>query len=363
MSGVASCWRPPQIGAAVEEHVAARGRPQAHDGAQGRRLAGAVAAEQHRHLAGRHLEVDAVQDVIRADVRVHAGELQQRGHVLAALAASGSGRWALCALVRLCLLDRCDAEIGVLHDRRCDHRGRLAVGDQLAVVQHDDAVGEFARPRPSCARPAGWSCRPRPSARGSGRGSPARRRRSCRRSARRTCRPRARAPSASRPRACAGRRAAGCWPRASARSPSARARPAPARARASRGRSSQTDHRLMRRRRRDCTARRTFSSTVRFGNSCVSWNARPSPRCVRAEAGSCGDVRAVEPHRALARAQLARDQVEVGRLAGAVRPDDRRQRAGRERRSVTWSTATWPPKRIVRSSVSSIVARGPALAA
>ena len=37
-----------------------------------------------------------------------------------------------------------DAEIGLLHDRRGDHLGRLAVGDELAVVQHDDAVGERA---------------------------------------------------------------------------------------------------------------------------------------------------------------------------------------------------------------------------
>ena len=53
--------------------------PQAHDGAQRRRLAGAVAAEQHRHLARRHDEVDAVQDVVRADVRVHAA---QREHAV-----------------------------------------------------------------------------------------------------------------------------------------------------------------------------------------------------------------------------------------------------------------------------------------
>src|SRR5512147_3118783 len=38
----------------------------------------------------------------------------------------------------------CDAEIGLLHDRRGDHRVGLAVGDQFALVQHDDAVGERA---------------------------------------------------------------------------------------------------------------------------------------------------------------------------------------------------------------------------
>ena len=56
----------------VEGDPALRRRPQAHDRAQRRRLAGAVAAEEHRHLPCRHLEVDAVEDVVRADVRVHA---------------------------------------------------------------------------------------------------------------------------------------------------------------------------------------------------------------------------------------------------------------------------------------------------
>ena len=70
--------------------------------------------------------------------------------------------------------------------------------------------------------------------------------------------------------------------------------------------------------------------------------AAPQPR----------DVLAVEQHRAGGRRQLARDQVEVGGLAGAVRADDRGERARRGRRSSRASTATWPPKRIVRSRVS-----------
>jgi hypothetical protein len=40
-----------------------------------------------------------------------------------------------------------------------------------------------------------------------------------------------------------------------------------------------------------------------------------------------GDVGAIQLHRALARAELPGDEIEVGRLARAVRPDDRRQRA------------------------------------
>jgi hypothetical protein len=61
-----------------ERDAAGRGLPQAHDRAQRGGLARAVSAEQQRGLAGRDLEVHAVQDVIRADVRVHAGEGQQR---------------------------------------------------------------------------------------------------------------------------------------------------------------------------------------------------------------------------------------------------------------------------------------------
>jgi hypothetical protein len=38
--------------------------------------------------------------------------------------------------------------------------------------------------------------------------------------------------------------------------------------------------------RRDCTARRTFSSTERLGKSWVSWKARPRPRWVRSDTGS-----------------------------------------------------------------------------
>ena len=71
----------------------------------------------------------------------------------------------------------------------------------------------------------------------------------------------------------------------------------------------------------------------RPGNSCVSWKARPRPRCVRAGALSrvmSAPSSQTEPALAL---QLAGDQVEVRRLAGAVRADDRRQRAGLEART------------------------------
>src|SRR5436190_7306392 len=37
-----------------------------------------------------------------------------------------------------------DAQIGFLHHRRCDDFRRLAVCDELPLVQHDDAVGQRA---------------------------------------------------------------------------------------------------------------------------------------------------------------------------------------------------------------------------
>src|SRR3546814_9902420 len=60
--------------AAVEPHVALRGLPQAHDGAQGRGLAGTVATQQHGELATRHGEIDAMQDMVTADMGMHALE-------------------------------------------------------------------------------------------------------------------------------------------------------------------------------------------------------------------------------------------------------------------------------------------------
>ena len=53
------------------------GAPQAHDGAQHGGLAGAVAAQQHGQLAARHGEVHALQDVVLADMRVHAGQREE----------------------------------------------------------------------------------------------------------------------------------------------------------------------------------------------------------------------------------------------------------------------------------------------
>ena len=190
-----------------------------------------------------------------------------------------------------------DAQIGFLHDRRSDHLGRLAVGHQRAVVQHDDAVGQRAhhvhlvldqQDRAVARRLISWM-----RSRITGTSS--------------TLMPavgssnmKTVGPSASRmptsslrwspcgsalasASACAGEidlRRAKRRPRRSARC--ARSTDAADRAR---------------RRACACTARRTFSRTVRLGKRLVSWKARPRPRRVRrAEAGSARDVLAVPEH-------------------------------------------------------------------
>ena len=55
-------------------------------GAQARRLAGAVAAEQHCRPAGGRDEIDALQDVVAADVGVHALQRQALAHAALSLA-------------------------------------------------------------------------------------------------------------------------------------------------------------------------------------------------------------------------------------------------------------------------------------
>ncbi len=170
------------------------------------------------------------------------------------------------------------AEIGLLHDRRGDHRRRLAVGGEPAVGQHDDAVGERAHhvhlvldeqdglgrvglePRDQVEHDRNLV-----DAHAGGRLVE-------------HVRPSARAPSSSRPRACAGRRATARRRCASRLPPSPTDREhcfgavdqvarAPATAGACRNA----------RRRCACTASRTFSATLRRGKRLVSWNARPSP--------------------------------------------------------------------------------------
>ena len=209
-----------------------------------------------------------MQDVVRADVRVHA------------LRAASSGGRSCRLRLRRHARDRPAARPARRSPRPARRRPPAA---PLCSTMMRSASSRTTSILCSTSRIGLVACAP--SARGSGRGSPARRRRSCRRSARRTCRPSGRAPSASPPRACAGRRAAG-WPpcasRLSASRTARRMRARPSIQRAAVEPDAQQVEPAVPRRSRACTARRTFSSTVRLGNSCVSWKARPRPRCVRA---------------------------------------------------------------------------------
>ena len=62
---------------AVENDLAESRLPQAHDGAQSRGLAGAVAAEQRGDASAPDGEIDAMQNAIAADVGKNAVEPQQ----------------------------------------------------------------------------------------------------------------------------------------------------------------------------------------------------------------------------------------------------------------------------------------------
>ena len=102
-----------------------------------------------------------------------------------------------------------------------------------------------------------------------------------------------------------------------------------------------------------CTARRTFSSTVRLGNRLVSWNARPSPAWVRADTPIPERSRPssdTEPLLALSCPEMRLKYVvlpaPLGPTMAVSVPGANAQ--------LTAFTATWPPKRIVRSLVSSM---------
>ena len=80
-----------------------------------------------------------------------------------------------------------------------------------------------------------------------------------------------------------------------------------------------------------CSAMRTFSSTVRCGNTAEIWNERTSP--MRAIAAGREPVISRPLKKIWPRVgrQEVREQVEAGRLAGAVRADQRVDRAATHR--------------------------------
>src|SRR5215218_1335576 len=79
------------------------------------------------------------------------------------------------------------------------------------------------------------------------------------------------------------------------------------------------------------SATSTFSSAVNSSNSVMIWNERASPRAAIA-CGKAGHVLAGDADRAAGGLHAAGQDVEEGRLAGAVRAHDAVQLAGLDRK-------------------------------
>ena len=193
----AGAARSPAMSRPSKLHLALGRADQAHDGLERGALADAVAPEQAHDLARARP---------RARRRAGCGSCRSRCGCVDATRGDRSRRSS-----RL--------EVHLLHARVGLDLGRRALGQDLAVVQHGDAVGRAPSP-PACrARRSGWSG---PSRCGGPapwcRGSPPR---SCPRSARRGRGAAARWRARCRSRGCAARRARGWRP---ARRP-CRARP------------------------------------------------------------------------------------------------------------------------------------------
>src|ERR1019366_7209635 len=248
----------------VEGDGALRCVPQAHDRAQRRRLAGAVATEQHHHLARRHLEVDAVQDVVRADVRVHARERQQR-RAHAATSAGAMPRYACCTIGEAITSSGSPSATSWPLCRTMMRSASSRTTSILCSTRRIVFVVSSFRAR-TRSRITGTSAVLMPAVGSSNMNTLGS-------SAISIATSSLRWSPCGRLLAATARRSASCT-----RSTSAEARASVS------CRSLHTDQRSSPSLRRDCTARRTFSSTERSGKSCVSWKARPRPRCVRAEA-------------------------------------------------------------------------------
>src|SRR5512133_2822911 len=244
---------------AVEPASAWRGPPQSHDAAQRGGLAGAVAAEQHGKFAVRDLEIDAVQDVIGADVGVHAFEAQQRfahgfavstpryasctmGEAITAAGSPSATRAPLCSTIMRSDSSRttsilCSTSRMVLSRRALSARIRSRITGTSSTLM--PAVGS------SNMNTSGSSAIRMPTS--SLRWSP--------------CGSALAATSRFAPKATVSSTSS-AWPISSRWL-------------------FQMLHRLSPSPARDCTASRMFSSTERFGNRLVSWNARPMPRRLR----------------------------------------------------------------------------------
>ena len=179
------------------------------------------------------------------------------------------------------------------------------------------------------------------------------RRATCRQSARRAAGSGTRPRAPSRSRASAGRRATArvaAIARERAEAQRGRARPR-ARSLMSSGwepRRASASHPSRRRLGERHVRQSEDSSQKRF----VCWNERPMPRLTSRHGAVPGDVLALEHHSTGVRLHQAGDQVEERRLAGAVRADDRVDRAlvgrggsrHRRRRDRRSSSSGWRPR-------------------
>ena len=96
------------------------------------------------------------------------------------------------------------------------------------------------------------------------------------------------------------------------------------------------------------SASSTFSRTVIDANVAATWNVRPTPRRAIARGGRPSMRAPASRTVPGVGRELAVDEVEAGRLAGAVRPDQRDDLAGGDRERHVVARRRTPPKALVR---------------
>src|SRR5690606_10899224 len=257
--------RPARNVLAVEDHAPLAGLPQPHDGPQRGGLPRPVAAEQHGELPPRHGEIDAVQDVILPDMGVNAFQVQQR---VAHAAASGAmPRYASCTTGEEITSAGAPSATRLPLWSTMMRSARLRTTSILCSTSSTVLSPRALMSWISC-RTVGTSSTDMPAVGSSNMktsGSSAS----------------SKATSSLRWSPC-GKAPAVALRLSSRRTESSRLSAFSIRSR----RWLQSCNSCSPAPARLCTARRTFSMTVRLGNRLVSWNARPMPRLVRAEAVS-----------------------------------------------------------------------------
>ena len=123
------------VAPAFHHQVPFAGGDELGDRAQQRRLAGAVGPDHGHRLAGTHLERHPEQ---RLEAVVAGADVVQLEH----RRRRGRGHQALPVRNLLLHLGGVGAEVDLDHLRVVRHLGRLALGDDFAVVQHDAAVDD-----------------------------------------------------------------------------------------------------------------------------------------------------------------------------------------------------------------------------